>query len=158
MKHSIITSAQVVDIAFSDGGYLSPDAIAEADIASAVERWVKPVVGEALLEEVVAGKYEELREEFLSPVVAFYTRLLVQQRLNAVSSQAGLAVSVGTNCKVAEESLRREHLRAIKLRARTALKALSDYLNAHADEIAEYEPQCNILNRCSCDVGIVQIF
>ena len=49
MKHSIITSAQVVDIAFSDGGYLSPDAIAEADIASAVERWVKPVVGEALL-------------------------------------------------------------------------------------------------------------
>ena len=158
MKHNIITSQQVVDIAFSDGGYLSPSMIVEEDIAVATERWVKPVVGEALLEAVEAGKYEELKGEYLLPVVAFYTRLLVQPRLNAISSQAGLAVAVGASCKAAEQSLREEHMRAIRLRARAALTALAEYLNAHAEEIEEYDPKCNVLNRCSCDGGIVQIF
>ena len=146
MKHNIITSQQVVDIAFSDGGYLSPSMIVEEDIAVATERWVKPV------------KYEELKGEYLLPVVAFYTRLLVQPRLNAISSQAGLAVAVGASCKAAEQSLREEHMRAIRLRARAALTALAEYLNAHAEEIEEYDPKCNVLNRCSCDGGIVQIF
>lgn len=158
MKQNIITPQQVVDIAFSDGGYVSPDVIAEVDIIAAIERWVKPVVGEALLGTVAAGAYEELKEVYLLPVVAFYTRLLMQSRLNAISSQAGLAVAVGASCKAAEQSLRAEHLRAIRLRARTALMALAEYLNAHAEEIEEYDPKCNVLNRCSCDGGIVQIF
>ena len=158
MEQSIITPQQVIEIAFSDGGYMSPDVIAKDDIATAIERWVKPVVGGPLLEAAAAGEYEALKSEYLMPVVAFYTRLLVQPRLNAVSSQLGLAVGVNTLSKAAEQSLRHEHIRAIRDRAHTALKSLSEYLNTHADEFSEYKPKDNILNRCSCDGGIVQIF
>ena len=60
MKTNIITPAEVVELAFSDGGYLAPDVIAEADIAVAVERWVEPVVGEGVLQAVADGKYSVL--------------------------------------------------------------------------------------------------
>ena len=53
MKHNIITPQQVVEIAFSDGGYLSPDVVAQVDIEAAAERWVKPVVGEATGKKVI---------------------------------------------------------------------------------------------------------
>lgn len=158
MKQSIITPQQVVEIAFSDGGYLSPDVVAQVDIEAAAERWVKPVVGEALLEAVAAGRYEELREEYLKPVLALYTRLLVQPRLNVATSQLGLTVSAGATCKAAEASHRSELMQALKARARTALRALSHYLDDHTELLAEYEPKRNVLNRCSCDGGFVQIF
>ena len=36
MENGIVTPAEVVRLAFADGGYVSPEAIGEADIAAAV--------------------------------------------------------------------------------------------------------------------------
>lgn len=157
MRSNIITSAEVVALAFTDGGYLSPDVISEADIAVAVERWIVPVVGESLLEAVAAGQYEELKEEYLKPAIALYTRLVVQPRLAAATGQLGLTVVGGTPQRAASDALRSELSRAIRERAKTALKRLSRYLDAHTSEVAEYDEKCNILKRCSCDGGFVQI-
>lgn len=158
MKYNIITPAEVVELAFSDGGYIAPATIAEEDISTAIERWIKPIVGEAVLEKVEQGGYAELCQEVLKPAIAFCTRQVVQPRLNALTSQLGLAASVGSGVKAADESLRGEYMRAVKVRARTALKSMSDYLEAHAAQIKEYDSKENILNRCSCDGGFVQIF
>lgn len=157
MKTNIITPAEVISKAFSDGGYLSPDVVGEEDIAVAVERWILPVVGEALLEAVAAGKYEELCSDYLKPAIALHSRLVVQPRLNCATGQLGLSVAAATTHRVASDGLRGELQRAIKERARVALRRLSRYLDAHAAEIAEYDEKCNILKRCSCDGGFVQI-
>lgn len=117
MRSNIITLAEVVALAFTDGGYLSPDVISEADIAVAVERWIVPVVGEALLEAVAAGQYEELKEEYLKPAIALYTRLVVQPRLAAATGQLGLTVVGGTPQRAASDKLRGELSRAIRERA-----------------------------------------
>lgn len=77
-------------MAFSDGGYIPAEAIAEIDITMATERWVAPVVGQALLEKVAEGEYAELKSDYIAPAVAFYTRYLVQPRLNAATNQMGL--------------------------------------------------------------------
>lgn len=157
MKYNIITPQEVLSLAFSDGGYITPDVIAEADIAVATDRWITPVVGDALLEAVEAGNYEELRETYIKPAIAFCTRVLIQPRLAAATGQLGLTVVGGTPQRAASDSLRKELLRAIRERARIALKALSRYLDTHACEVAEYDEKCNILKRCSCDGGFVQI-
>jgi hypothetical protein len=70
----------------------------------------------------------------------------------------GLAAAVGSGVKAADKSLREELMRAVKVRARTALKSMSEYLEAHATEMKEYDTKQNVLNRCSCDGGFVQIF
>ena len=158
MIKSIITPAEVISLAFSDGGYIPPEAIAEIDIVAATERWVRPVVGEALLERVAEGDYAELRSDYIAPAVAFYTRYLVQPRLNVATSGLGLTSPAGSSHKVAERTSREELQRALKIRARTALKRLSAHLEQNADEYADYTSSENILNHCCCDGGFVQIF
>lgn len=158
MRDNILSSSEVVQIAFSDGAYIAPDTIAEADIAVATARWVTPVVGEALLQAVAAGKYPALKSDYLAPAIALYTRLLVQPRLNGATGQLGLSVVSTSTQRAADEALRAEVQRAVKERARAALKQLSAYLEAHKSEHKEYNSRSNILNRVSCDGGFVQIF
>lgn len=154
MTKSIITPAEVIATAFSDGEYVAPEAIAEADIIAATERWVVPVMGSELLGKIAEGAYAELKSDYVAPAVALYTRLLVQPRLNAATSQLGLSVPAGTH-KAAEKSLRGELQRALKTRAQMALRRLSDYLDDNAKQFAEYTPKKNILKHCSCSGGIV---
>ena len=157
MEKSIITPSQVVQIAFSDGCYIDPATIAEADIAVATERWITPVVGQPLLDAVAAGSYAELRDDYLLPAIALHTRQLVQPRMNASTGQLGLAVVSSSTQRAADEALRRELQQSVKERARAALKRLSAYLDAHSAEIAEYDEKSNVLKRCCCDGGFVQI-
>lgn len=157
MAQNIITPAEVVAIAFSDGEYLAPDVITEADIVAATEHWIRPITGQALLEAVAAGGYAELREAHLSPTVALCTRLMVQPRLNVQTSQLGLSTPAGSHRKAAERSAREELRRALRLRAQSMRRRLSEYLEQNAAQIPEYDPKQNILNRCSIDGGFVQI-
>ena len=41
MDNVIITPAEVIRLAFADGGYVAPEAIGEGDITAAVSRWVE---------------------------------------------------------------------------------------------------------------------
>lgn len=153
----LITPNEVIGIAFSDGNYIDADAISECDIAAATERWVVPVTGRALIRAVKAGKYEELRDDYLKPVIALYTRLLVQPRLNAATSQLGLSVVTTSSRKAADKDARKELQRSLRERAQFLRQRLDEYLAEHAAELAEYDPKQNILNRCRCDGGFVQI-
>lgn len=157
MESKIITVAEVIDIAFSDVAYIEPLTISDADVAVATSRWIAPVVGEALLGAVAAGRYAELRDEYLKPAIALHTRLVVQPRMNACAGQLGLSVVAATTQRAADEELRKEYMRALRERAKASLRRLSDYLDDHADEVTEYDAKCNILKRCRCDGGFVQV-
>lgn len=158
MVESIITPAEVISLAFSDGGYLPADAIAEVDIVAATERWVRPVVGQMLLEKILAGDYAELKSDYVAPAVALYTRFLVQPRLNVATNALGLSAPATSSLKAADKVAREELQRALKIRARTALRLLSEHLEQNREQYAEYNPSENILNRCTCDGGFVQIY
>ena len=69
MKTNIITPSEVVAVAFSDGAYLPPEVIAEEDIAVAVERWIKPVVGEGVLQAVAEVSTPNSRATTSSPLL-----------------------------------------------------------------------------------------
>ncbi len=153
----IITQAEVVALAFSDGEYVAPEVIAVADIDAATKRWILPVVGQALWEAVAAGRYKELADEYLKPALAAFTRCVVQPRLNVVTGQAGLAMPVGSYHKAADEQARGELMRALVARAKALRDSMSDYLESNAAEIMEYDPKQNVLNRCRCYGGFVQI-
>lgn len=152
-----ITEAEIKSLAFTDGEYIADGCISQCDIRSVVERWVVPVVGRAVIEAVEGGKYEELKEEYLKPVVALYTRLEVQPRLNASTSQMGLSVAATSSRRAASDKAREELRRSLKQRAHQLRLRLSDYLEEHQTEIAEYDRKHNILNRCRCDGGFIQI-
>ena len=153
----LITQAEVVALAFTDGEYISPSVIAKSDIDAVMSRWIKPVVGQALLCAVEDGKYAEFAEKHLKPTIAAFVRCMVQPRLNVVTGQAGLATPVGSYRKAADEEARRALLRSLVSRATALQTDMSNYLEANAGKFGEYDPRDNVLNRCRCYGGFVQI-
>lgn len=158
MAQNIITSAEVIATAFSDGEHIASGSITDIDIATSIEHWIAPITGRALLDAVCEGKYATLRNDYIAPAVALCTRLVVQPRLNVQTSQLGLTVPAGSSHKAADSKAREELQRALRHRAQSARKRLSAYLEQHAAEFKEYCSDDNILTRCSCDGGFVQIF
>ena len=156
--NNIISTSQVIELAFTDGGYIPPEVVSEADIRAATERWVKPVVGRELLQRVAEGSYVQLKNDYIAPVIALYTRLLVQPKLNVMSSFGGLTSAHSSSRKASDSSSRKELQGAVKRDAQSLLRALSDYLNENEERFAEYKKGENVLNRCCTDGGFVQIF
>ena len=99
----------------------------------------------------------ELKSDYLLPAIAHHTRLLVQPRLNCATTPMGATV-VGTSTqRLPTDPMLRGLMRSLRERARHSLKRLSAYMDASAEQIAEYKTKCNVLKRCSCDGGFVQV-
>ena len=156
MDNAIITPAEVLRLAFPDGGYVSSDAVGETDIAAAVERWVVPVAGRGVCAAVAAGSYPDLKE-LVAAAAAAATRLEIQPRLNVCTGQGGLTQVSNVYAEAAAESARIELMRSLRFEVRVSLRRLTEYLNENAASVPEYDPRRNVLNRCSTDGGFVQI-
>lgn len=158
MEKTLTTAAEVVELAFAEGEYMPESAVSAADIAVAECRYILPVVGRALYDKMLDGHYEELRGEYVAPAAALFTRLEMQPLLDIRTGRFG-AVAPKSDCT---EAAAREQIldvrRALRRKARTLLHRLSDYLGSHADAFPEYDPDDDILNRCTTDGGLVQTF
>lgn len=71
--NTLITPAQAVASAFTDGEYLAPEAIGEGDIAAAEQRYIVPVIGRAFHEKLLAGLHAGFTAEYLAAPVALFT-------------------------------------------------------------------------------------
>ncbi len=129
---SIIEPEEVRLLAFSDVASAPRDMMCGANIEYAINRFVEPVTGEALLCAVSRGEYDELKIRYLQPAVAFYVRYI-----SGYDSQAN-ALKIIT-------------------RARHYLKEMSRHLNTNSDSYKEYDGSENILNRCKIHGDLVQI-
>ena len=133
--NTLITPAQAVASAFTDGEYLAPEAIGEGDIAAAEQRYIVPVIGRAFHEKLLAGLHAGFTAEYLAAPVALFTRIAVQPRLDIRTGQCGTVAApnrvptsrrMPSRCAEPQRSLRRQ--------ARTLLRRAAEYLEAHAAE------------------------
>ncbi len=157
MKPRLVTNEEVVALAFADGEYIPPTAVADADIAAAEERYLIPVIGRTLYEAVAGGAYAELREEYAAPTVALFTRCMMQPALDVRTCSFGTTVPKSSSFGAAAGEQLHTLRRTIRAKARTLLRRMSDHLEAHADDYPEYRSEDNILNRCMTDGNIIQI-
>ena len=121
--------------------------VTEADIAVAESRYLLPIVGERLYERLLEGEYEELRDEYVAPMLGAWTRYIVEPRL---AERCGIGHG---ESRVDRETM--WHLRSV---ASALSRRLGEHLNAKSEDYAEYNPCDNILNHCSIDGNIVQIY
>ncbi len=132
MNDTLITAEKVIEIAFEGSPYTPASAITDADIIAAQQRYITPIVGEDLMAALANGSYPTLLNEYVTPALAECVRI----ECNLITAP----------------TTRRE-----RLRARAMLKILSDHLNDNSASYSDYSSSDNVLNRCSCDGGFVQI-
>ena len=73
MTQLLITSQQVIDLAFAANEKITPVSIKETKIDAAQEKYIRPVLGK-LYDALVAGKYPELLKDYIQPALAYYVR------------------------------------------------------------------------------------
>ena len=144
--NTLITPAEALRLAFREGETLPPGIIAEADIAAAEHRYLVPVLGQELYDELLGGAYGE----------ALCVRLLLQPRLDILTGACGTTAPRSSWSEPADEEALRRLRRALRTEIRALLRRATDYLDTHREEFPEYDPAKNILKRCSTDGGFVQ--
>ena len=152
----LITPEQVISIAFCEAGYLDPTTISEVDILAATNRYLLPIVGQQLLDALLEQRYVDLLDNYVAPALAFAVRHTVQPTLNLRTAEGGLTAARTESSTTPAQSAVDSYSGSIKSRMRELLVRLSDHLNSGC--YTEYNPKYNILNRCSIDGGLVQIF
>ncbi len=152
---TLMTPEQVVALAFPEGSYLPPDAIAAADIAAVESRALRPVTGDALYEALLAGEYPTLCEEYVQPALAYAVRLAVQPALDLCTGSAG---TVAPNPSWGDPAGTKQLLaarRSLRNRALSLMQRLSDHLASHPAHYPEYRAADDVLQRAMLAGGVV---
>ena len=115
-----------------------------------------PRDGRRVFELSSAGDHADFADEYLAAPLALYVRYLIAPQLDLRHGQGG---TVQPRSDELRGGLRRNAApqppRLLKT-ARRLLRRASDYLESHAAQFPLYDPQANVLNRCSIDGKLVQ--
>ncbi len=128
----LIEPQRVLDIAFADAEYIPPQFVTPSVILTAQQRYLRPVIGEALIKALSEGEYVTLYEDYVAPALAEHVRFLLSTPLDP-------------------------QRRMIQRRAKSMMRRLSEHLDENAAEYAEYNKSRNILKKCTIHGGIIQI-
>ena len=150
--NKLITAERVYALAFSSEEPYSPSAITDADIAEAESRYLLPIIGEELYNALAS--YSMLKTEYVEPMVAAWVRYIVEPHL---ATRCCSCYAEGRITEAVNDHTERV-MRALKEKAVALTRRLSDHLNAHNADYAEYNPKTNPLNRCFIYGNIVQVY
>jgi hypothetical protein len=156
--YDFITPQHIISHAFTDGEYISAEAISKSDIVASVERWVVPVVGRELLEHLGEFDSSTLLVDYLIPAVAAAVRYDLQPRLNVSSSQNGLRVMVGERNAQPDSEAREAFMASLRQKLRSLLRSLTHHLEQNAENYPHYHAAGNVMTRVTTDGGFVQVF
>lgn len=154
---NLITNEQVIKLAFSDGEYASPEVVLDSDIASAADRYIVPIVGTELYEEMLGGSHTTLLDDYVAPALAMAVRTMIQPSLNVRTGELGLYIPSSARSDTAIKTAVHTLHKSLRLRRQSLLKRLSNYLKRNASEFASYDAGNDIMQRCSINGGYVQI-
>lgn len=152
--NTLITREEAIHIAFSPDEMIHTQAITDADIVEAEERFLRPIMGNSLINAIADGNYTSLRDDYVAPALAQWSRYVAQPLHRARTIEEG---DNSHNNTLANNDHLRLLLRTLHRKASTLSRRLSTHLNAHSDEYPEYNPNNNILNHCSIHGDIIQI-
>ncbi len=119
----LVSLEEIAEVAFTDNEYIPDGTITLNHIRSVQERFVTPIVGDAMCQSIADGLYVDLYDNYILPVMGELVRIEVD--LDAYPVR-----------------------RSNRVRARTLLEALSEHLNSNANLYPEYDPHENVMNRC----------
>jgi hypothetical protein len=154
---NLITNEQVISLAFADGEYLSPEVILDSDIALAEDRYIVSVVGAELHKALLDGSYPTLLNDFVAPALAMAVRTMIQPSLNVRTGQLGLHIASTLRADSSTKTAMQTLQKSLRLRRQALLKRLSKHLHTNASEYPEYNPNDDVLQKCSIDGGYIQM-
>ena len=150
---TIFTAEELFPLAFEGEESYNATVITESDIIEAENRYLVPIVGDTLYSMLCRNSYTELKNSHILPMVAAWVRYIVEPHL---ASRCCIYHS-DRNITEAENENSERVMRALRLKAATLSRKLTNHLNLNSALYAEYNPENNPLTHCFIYGNIVQI-
>jgi hypothetical protein len=153
---TLITPAQVARMAFTGPDFIADDAVGAATILAAEQKFVRPVLGEALHAALLGGAYPDFLTDYVQPALALYVKALMLPSLAVQVGAAGVVEVNPKNLARAGEGKLGAAVRRLRRDALALMRRAVEHLEAAPPGACpEYHPGANVLNRCSTDGGVV---
>lgn len=153
----IITPEKVIKLAFSPSDQITPTAIKETKIDAAQEQFIRPVLGEGLLQVLLEERYAKFLEDYILPALAYYVRYAIIPDLSLKLNNAGAQVFNGVHSSAATDKQRAEMRQQARADANALLDKAVRYIESHRDEFPEYAPEMNVRKNVHTNSGFVLI-
>lgn len=154
MTKLLITSQQVIDLAFAANEKITPVSIKETKIDAAQEKYIRPVLGK-LYDALVAGKYPELLKDYIQPALAYYVRYSSIPDLALKLNDKGAQLYTAEYANSATDKQRAEMRQQAKDDANALLDKAVRYISEKKTEFPEYDCRENIRNKVISNGGII---
>ncbi len=152
----LITPAQVAQMAFRAPDFISENAVPEATILAAQQKFVRPVLGDALFDALCGGAYPVLLADYVAPALALYVKMLMLPSLAVQSGAGGVVEANPKNFARAGDVRLRAAVRRLRSDALALMRRTIEHIESAASGVyPEYDPAGNILNRCFTDGGLI---
>lgn len=156
---TLISATEVATIALGTTHTLSPEEIPQHAIAVAERRYLRPVLGRALHEALLAEERSEplavLTTDYLKAPLALYTLSSLLPSIAAKVGSAGVVRLRGENFEVADKNSIRALGRHLRREAKELMAAAVEYIEDNAELFPQFDPQKNVLRRVSLAGGVV---
>lgn len=150
---SLVTPDEVISVAFAADYVITSSNITTLDILATESRFLCPLLGTKLYESLLAGNYPELLDDYVIPQVAAWTRYVVEPVLAERCDY-----DRNKDYSEADYKMNRQLLLQLRSTAQAMSRRLTDYLNANAASIPEYDVDANPLNHCMMYGDVVQVY
>lgn len=150
---SLVSPEEVVSVAFAADYVITSSNITSLDVLATESRFLCPLLGSALYDRLLAGAYPELLSDYVIPQVAAWTRYVVEPVLSERCDY-----DRSRDYSEADYKMNRQLLLQLRSTAQAMSRRLTDYLNANAESIPEYDADANPLNHCMMYGDVVQVY
>ncbi len=145
---TLMTPAEVAAVAYGDTDHSDLSGITgELILLVSGERLV-PVIGQALYDSLLKGRYGTLMTDYVAPALAYGVRLRTLATDNVRCSRFGTLAPAPEGWTAAGSDAQNAVRTEVRQRASGFLRRLSDYLAAHQEAFPEYDADNDVLNRC----------
>ncbi len=151
----LITPAQVAAAAFRAPDLMTPEAIPEATILAAQQKYVRPVLGDAMCQALARGGYADFSRDYLQPALALYVKVLMLPSLAVQSGPAGVVEVHSVNLARAGEGKIRAAVRRLRGDARALMLRAVERIEASPDDFPEYDASRDVVRRCATAGGVI---
>jgi hypothetical protein len=155
----LITSAEVISIAFGTNNTLREEAVPAHTILAAQRRFVRPVVGEEVFDLLMAESPTEECEgfirDYLKVPLALYVASLMLPTLAVTVGSAGVVRLSGESFEAADGVALRGAVRRLRRDAEALIDAATEHLASLPTLGALYRPEENVRSCTRLSGGIV---
>ncbi len=144
---TLITPAEVVALAFGTSNSIRAQQVSEATIVAAQRKYLLPVLGSTLLDDLLYGFYGEEVIEPLKMALALYVKRLMLPALAAQVGMAGVVRYVGEGYTDVDAVTFGRLLTRTKADADAVLDAVVDIMETNPDLYPSYDAAENVRHR-----------